>query len=79
MTRDVVGRPVPGGFGASLSCPLSSEMGTGALVQPQGSPRGALGEVPQDTRGLRFWGGEWCWVTGELVPRGLGSCVGWPC
>ena len=66
---------MPGCFGSSLSCPLSSEAGLGATVQPQG----ALAEVSQNAGGVGFWGAKSLWVTGALVPRGRGSGVGWSC
>lgn len=49
------------------------------MVQPRGSHWVALGEVPRNVPGLSFWGVKRRWVTGELVPRGPGSCVGRPC
>lgn len=76
VTREVAGRLLPGCFRSSLSRPFSSEAGTGALVQPQGSPRGALGDVPSGAPVFSFWGVERCGVPGGLVPRGPGSCVG---
>ena len=75
VTGAVEGRLVPGCFGSSLSCPLFSEAGLGAPVQPQG----ALEEVSQNVGGVGFWGAKLLWVTGALVPRGPGSGVGWSC
>lgn len=80
VTGEVAGRLVPGCFRSSLSCPLSSEAGAGVLVvRPQGSHWAVLAEVPRNASGLGFWGTKWRWVTGGLVPRGLGSCVAWSC